>query len=283
MGLPVAARVSAVHGVVARADLHWDPLQLLREAGLSGLRYDCAIADQVGLRPYHLCEHRFPYVAIDAGYDALRQQHLSSGSSLFRQIDRKARKMEREVGPLGFDLHVPDDEAFAALLRWKSAQYRRTGTLDVLAIGWVAELLGRIRELQLESFGGVLSVLRSGGRIAAVHLGMRSRDVLAWWFPAYSLDLAIYSPGLVLIDRVLRASAEAGIKRLDLGQGGERYKARLRSGAFDVAEGVAERRRGRRWLRRTWVLARDWAGRTPSAAKSLRAFRAIRNRMILDR
>ncbi len=282
VGRPVGWRVSAIHGIIAAPQLDWDPLQFLREAGLNSWDYECVPAEQHGLRPFHLCKRRFPYVTLEDGYDTYRRERRQGGSGFFAQVDRKARKMEREIGALEFNLHAADDEAYDALRRWKSAQYRRTRTLDVLAIDWVAELLDRIRRAEAPSFSGVLSVLRAGGRIAAVHLGIRSDDVLAWWFPTYDPDLAAYSPGHILIDRVLRAAPAIGIRRLDLGQGGERYKTRLRSGTFDVAEGAADRRRGRRWCRRAWIHTRDWAGRTPLARTPLSIFRTVRNRMIRE-
>ena len=71
-------------------------------------------------------------------------------------------------------------ELLAQLLEWKSRQYREGGLWDVFSFGWTVELLHRILDIQTESFAGMLSVLKFDDKVAAMHMGMRSRSVLHW-------------------------------------------------------------------------------------------------------
>src|SRR5690606_23496280 len=82
--------------------------------------------------------------------------------------------------------------------------------------------------------------LRVDGRLAAVHLGLRTERTLHWWIPAYNPDFAQYSAGAILLRRLAEESARRGILRLDLGKGRERYKSSFASGSVPVATGSAD-------------------------------------------
>jgi CelD/BcsL family acetyltransferase involved in cellulose biosynthesis len=69
---------------------------------------------------------------------------------------------------------------------------------------------------------------------------MRSREVLHWWFPAYAPRFAPYSPGILLLLRIARAAAAAGIRAIDLGKGDSRYKSSLMNCTAPLAEGCVD-------------------------------------------
>jgi CelD/BcsL family acetyltransferase involved in cellulose biosynthesis len=93
---------------------------------------------------------------------------------------------------------------------------------------------------QYEHFAGVCSTLRAGDRLVAVHVGMRSPQVLHWWFPAYDRELARYSPGMILLFRLAEAAHSAGIRTIDLGKGDEDYKQRVMTRGVVIREGAVE-------------------------------------------
>src|SRR5690606_19733436 len=85
-----------------------------------------------------------------------------------RESRRRARRLERDVGPLRFELTDTTDEAFDACIEWKSQQFRSVG---------VASPLDDPREVQLlralvEDGIGVVSSLRAGDRVVASHIGL---------------------------------------------------------------------------------------------------------------
>ena len=174
-----------------------------------------------------------------------------SGSSL-AQVERKARKLEREVGALRFEFHSQDPAVFSSLLDWKTAQYRRTRRLEILATSWVVNLLETVRQTDTPGFGGPLSALYAGDQLVAVHLGLRSRTALHIWFPAYNLRFERFSPGLVLLLRLAEACAARGMARIDFGHGEERYKSNFKTGHIAIAEGAVGRGFLRSTLHATW-------------------------------
>ena len=190
-----------------------------------------------------------PLIDISNGFAAYRRDKQSQGTNLFRDMARKARKMSREVGPLRFELNAPDLTLLRTVIQWKSDQSRHTGTFDVFRWNWSHRLLESILAHRAEAFGGILSILWAGETVAAIHMGMRSGSVLHWWFPTYNHALAKYSPGLILLLRLLRVAEEVGIKRVDLGKGDELYKRRFMTGGEMVAVGSIESSRLTRMVR----------------------------------
>src|SRR5262249_44185494 len=158
-----------------------------------------------------------------------------------RSVQRKARKAEREVGRVTFTADATEPEVFALLRRWKSQQYHRTGVTDVFAFPWTVRLLERILREPSPHFSALLSTLRIDGRLAAVHFGLRSGEVLHYWFPAYDVEFAQYSPGLILLVELLKAAPSLGIRRLDLGPRNTDFKSSVANGRTFVAEGSAVR------------------------------------------
>jgi CelD/BcsL family acetyltransferase involved in cellulose biosynthesis len=125
-------------------------------------------------------------------------------------------------------------------MRWKSAQYRRTGRRDRFAIRWIERLVWDLFETRAEGCCGTLSVLYSSKGVVAAHFGLRSESALSCWFPAYDVGLGRYSPGLCLHLQMAEAAADAGIRYLDLGKGDDDYKQSLKSGDLSVGEGWVE-------------------------------------------
>jgi CelD/BcsL family acetyltransferase involved in cellulose biosynthesis len=99
-------------------------------------------------------------------------------------------------------------------------------------------LLERIQATRTEAFAGILSALYAGPDLVAVHMGMRSREVWHWWFPAYEPRFARYSPGTILLLRMAAEAGRLGIRAIDLGRHDELYKERLKSGSVEIAEGT---------------------------------------------
>jgi CelD/BcsL family acetyltransferase involved in cellulose biosynthesis len=199
---------------------------------------------------------------LSGGFDSYRRRRDNPQSKLFRKTQQKYRKLEREVGPIRFEPHSDDTAAFRRLIEWKSDQYRRTQTGDVLQRGWTVDLLQQVLRRQHDDFAGMQSVLYVGDDVAAVQVGMRSRGVLHYWFIAHNPAYAQYSPGALLLVSIARAAATLGIRRIDLGKGDEAFKSRYTTGATGVASGAVDLRPLVRPVRRFWLRAQDWVLRS---------------------
>ena len=227
-GSPVGGALSDYHGVIAMPEAEWSVVELMRAAGLSVWSFD-HLVDTTG---------RFaPYVTASAA--ASPQIDLASFEAP-PDFARKARKLARELGELSFSLHAPGSAALERLFEWKSEQYRRTGLADAFGVRWTGELLRRLMGIEARGFAGTCSVLRAGDEIVAVHAGMRTRDVLHWWFPTYDSRYAAYSPGIILLLRMAETAAALGIGKIDLGKGDARYKRSLMTGTAPLREGCVE-------------------------------------------
>jgi CelD/BcsL family acetyltransferase involved in cellulose biosynthesis len=260
---PVGGRLSDFQGIVARPEAVREPEALLRACGLRAWSFDHLLASQEPFRRYHAVTAPSPVLDLSQGYAAWERAHRGGGSETMAQLHRKARKLAREVGPLRFEFHTNERRVLETLLAWKREQYRRTTTTDITAMPWVVALLERILATDADGFGGVLSALWTGDRLAAVHLGMRSDAVLHSWLPSYDRSLHRCSPGLVLLLRIAEAAAARGIRTIHLGKGPEEYKQQLMSGVVLVAEGCVETRPLVAALRRGTFGVRRWLLSSP--------------------
>lgn len=237
-GTVVAEGVSDYQAVVVAPGVRWSAEELLRGCGLRSWSFTYLAVDQEPFRPFH--DRIFTFAAMDLsrGYDAYVLERRAAGSRLIKDTNRHRRRLERETGPLRFELDVADRAVLGQLLRWKTAQYLRTGKTDWFALPWVRGLLEALHATRNEGFSGLLSALWAGGRLVAAHFGIRSREVWHWWYPAYDRDLARHSPGLVL-DLLMAEQAPAlGIRRIDLGKVCE-HKQRMMNASYEMARGCA--------------------------------------------
>jgi CelD/BcsL family acetyltransferase involved in cellulose biosynthesis len=263
VGLPVGGALNDFHGLVLRPGFACDALQLVRDCRLAAWRFHHLPAGQEAFRPHHWLLADSPYMDLSAGFDAYCRQRKAAGSAIISSTLSKARKAQREIGPLRLEPHTTDDAVFRTLITWKIEQYRRIQSLNYLAPAWTIALLEDLRRRDAADFGAMLSALYFGDQLAAVHLGLRSRGVLHTWFPTYNEALARYSPGLVLFVELARAAPGLGIRRWDLGRGAERYKTSFASAATSVAEGAVDGRRLVRSLQRAWLHTRAWVQSSP--------------------
>jgi CelD/BcsL family acetyltransferase involved in cellulose biosynthesis len=249
---------------------------MLRGCRLSGWQFDHLVASQEPFRPYHWTTDGSPYVDLSAGWEGYRAAQMASHRGSFRKFFQKSRRCEREIGPVRLELHTAEAEVFEAMIAWKREQYQRTGVADVLAFDWTEALLREVLSRQGEEFSGVMSALYLGDTLSAVLLSMRSRDVLHAWFSAYGPQYADFSPGLVLWIEMVQACAAAGIRRIDLGKGRERYKGHLTSGTIEVAEGAVRLRSLAGVLQKGWHHTCEWVRQSPLRKPLLKPARLLR-------
>ncbi len=275
-GRPVGWPMCDYQGVIARPGFVPDIAEVVRACGLSAWDFDHIPVAQVAFAPHARGAARSPYLDLSAGFDAYVSERNKSGTDAIRQTQRKARKLEREVGPLRFEYQTADPSVFRTLLEWKRAQYSRTGAVDLFALGWPVKLLELVLAATGEEFSGVLSALYVGDQLKAIDLSLRSHGVVHSWFPAYDLELRKYSPGMIHLLEVAKASAARGVRRFDLGRGEEEYKLSVMSGSVPLAEGSVAVTARTRLLRSGWYRARDWVKSSRYAGPFRAAARATR-------
>lgn len=237
IGIPVGDFLSDYHGLICAPEFRCDLRELVRQCGLRSLEFrEVPESDRSFAR---VAEGRRPTRQVDlsSGFDAYRR---STPSVKSEQI--KLRRIKREVGRLRFTMHDTREEILDTLLRLKEEQFKRTGEMNKFAFPWATRVLRDVFRTQESDFAGVLSSLFAGDVFVAAHLGMRSGHILHHWFPVYDYALKKYSPGLILLLKMLEHAPAAGISVLDFGGGTPfEYKLRLAnvqkaSNAYGIVE-----------------------------------------------
>jgi CelD/BcsL family acetyltransferase involved in cellulose biosynthesis len=236
VGKPVAAGLTDAQGVVFAKGVELDPPWLIKQCGLAVYEFD-HLVDSQPLAAYGNERHPSPIIDMRQGYEAYIQTIKETSGKTYRSTLYKARKLQRDIGPLHHDFATTSAEPLRTLLGWKSDQYRRMATTDRFAHRWIVELVERLHATRSESFAGVLDMMYVDGRPMAGHFGVRTSTTLGAWFPAYDTAFARYSPGLVQHVAMAERSAEVGIVVIDLGRGESEYKDKLKNGEFAVVEG----------------------------------------------
>jgi CelD/BcsL family acetyltransferase involved in cellulose biosynthesis len=253
-GVPIAWGLTDCQGLVHAAGAHWDAQALLKACGISVWQFDHLAVGQPGFSRYQTALHPSPVMDLSGGFAAYQASLRAASPSLLSGLGRKERKLARETGDLTVVADERDAGALRTLMGWKSDQYRRTGRLDRFSQPWIIEL---IDSLHATSGTGLLSVLYAGGKPVAAHFGLQAGPILSYWFPAYDVSFARYSPGLLLQLKVAELAASAGVQTIDLGKGKMRYKESTKSHDLFVAEGMV--------TSRSPLGVAHWARRAPQA------------------
>lgn len=225
IAIPAGAPMVDYQGVVGRPGLSFDPKTLVRALGVSRLDFDHMLPDPV-FSSHIRGEAASMIVDVADGYAAFEQENRAR-STVLKDIDRKRRKANREVGDTQFKAFSRSLAAFEKLLEWKREQYRATGQTDIFATPWCMALAETLFEGRDPAFGGALFTLHIGEELAAVHFHLHGGPVIHGWLIAHNPALAIYSPGMLLFQDILKWMDGGPYSRLDLGTGDYRFKREL--------------------------------------------------------
>jgi len=239
-GRPPGGRVCDYQAVIASTDLDWTLDELLRGCRLDQYIYRRLLDCQPQFQRFHKASSSSALIDLHDGFEAYAAGRKSSGSEAVNKVAVYHKKLERDHGPLRFEAKCSDLKVLEWLFAGKSAQYLRTGLDDQFRLlPWLKNFLASLHAAGDAAFGGLLSVLWAGDRIASAHLGLRQDHLLHYWYPCYEIALKDYSPGLVLLMEIARNAAGCGISLIDMGRADAPYKQRFMSAGMPIAEGIA--------------------------------------------
>jgi CelD/BcsL family acetyltransferase involved in cellulose biosynthesis len=164
------------------------------------------------------------------------------------QARRRLAKADREIGPVRFVADTIDEDALAQVIALKRAQYAATGARDYFAVPERVALMTALLHTRAKDFAGILSTVHVGDTLMAAHFGIRSENILHWWFPVYDPAYGNLAPGWILLRELIVAAPELGIDRIDLGRGDDEYKRRAKTGEVLVCQATLTRSGTRRML-----------------------------------
>ncbi|MEU6996137.1 GNAT family N-acetyltransferase [Streptomyces sp. NPDC046465] len=241
VGRAIGLGLSDCQALVHRPGVTWNAHELLRACGLSVFEFDHLVEEQQPFGGYVTGTFASPVLDLKAGEESYAEWLRGAYPGLAKTTLKKERRLSRDVGELRFVYDERDPKVLRTLMRWKSAQYRRTGRMDRFARPWIVDLVDDLFQVREEHFTGVLSVVYAGDRPVAAHFGPSSSTVFAAWFTAYDPELGYYSPGLLMHLRMARSAARDGVRLMDMGRGEKEYKDWLKTRELRVGEGFATR------------------------------------------
>lgn len=236
-GGPIGRDMSDYQGVIIKKNYSWSVEELIRKCNLRTWSFDHLLISQEQFEPYHSARTESPILDLSRGFEVYKQERNDAGTQQIRQIHRRIRQLEHEIGVIQFNAHIDDISVFKQMVSWKIAQYKQTNSHNDFDDPRIGKLLERIFYIQNHDFSGLLSVLFVEDAPAAIHMGMRSDQVWHWWYPSYSVNYKKYSPGLILLLKMAEYSEPLGINMIDLGKGAFHYKKRLMNSSIPIAEG----------------------------------------------
>lgn len=220
-GRPLGAPFSDYHGAVSTADTGLEPGQIIALAGLKAFRHN-GLIDPHGLFPATEDGVEAFAIELNGTPDDYLEAVRAASPKKFKNYRRLAHRLA-EVGPLTIRADTSQD-AFNAVMEWKSDQFFRTGVQDVLRPQWASALMQTLFERRTGPMTGLLLSLYAGDTLVGGHFGVREGGVYHPWIASMSPEMAAFSPGQTFLDQAIRAMPALGLEVYDLGCGHDHYK-----------------------------------------------------------
>ncbi len=235
--MPAGAPMCDYQGLVAEPGLAVDPRQIAEALGVGRFDFSHMLESQQVFAPLARGRDDSHVIDVGGGYADYEAERKAAGVSVLKDADKKRRKLEREHGPVTFTAFSRSAADFDQLVAWKQAQWRATGQTDVFAAGWPLALIRNLFASRDPDFGGILSTLHVGERLAAAQLNLRGGRNIHSWIIGHDHAFERYSPGILLFQDILRWMDDTPYSRLDLGPGDYRFKRELSNVKVGVTHG----------------------------------------------
>lgn len=240
-GKPVGGQLNDYQGPILAPRTKIEPHELLECAGLASYDYNHLPTTIAGLSRGATGISSSPQMDLSEGYEPFVGRKDKSWTKAKREIRRRCRKTEKEIGPLRFTYHDPSDHMFEQHIELKNKLLERAGTRFRIQSDWVREVLERLRRTQDAEFSAAMTTLHAGDRLLAAHFGLTARGVWHWWFPSYDLAAYKLGPGINLVDHCAMAAEEHGISTIDFGRGDGAFKLLFADRFVELCEGTIAR------------------------------------------
>ena len=249
VGRALAYGLSDVQALIGPRDLEWSSPELLAACRLAVFELDHLVSHQVDTwSPRNVDFHDTLAIDLSGDWDAWQERRASSGQ--MKTFGKRIRKLGREWGEVAFEFDSRLEEDLQQLMRWKGAQYLRTGRMNRFGTSWFRNFVTELFHTRNEHFSLGIARLRAGERTVALDLSPRGNNLIANWFPSYDLDAASYSPGIALLLAKIRVGRDHGLSRMEMGTAGHAYKHLFADHQDQVAEGFSDRPGGAAVVRR---------------------------------
>jgi CelD/BcsL family acetyltransferase involved in cellulose biosynthesis len=231
---PAGSPGADFQGPILAPGVRFSPKAVLTAAGVKSMTFDHLLDEYQDLAAWVEERRPSPFMDVTGGLDGYLSRAAKSGKDKMSEARRLTNKAGRDLGTVTFVASSAEASDLDRVIELKREQYSSTGARDHFAEPAQRELLHRL----LRDGLGVLSTVYAGPHLLAAHFGMRSGNVLHWWFPVYDKKFGPLSPGWILLREVVMAAPDLGITRIDLGRGEDDYKRRAMTGSSTVCIGA---------------------------------------------
>jgi CelD/BcsL family acetyltransferase involved in cellulose biosynthesis len=239
VGVPICGLPGTFYqGVICAPKAEWHARELLRQCRLSAWQFDHLIAAQRPFIRYHTATEPLPVIDLSDGYESYYDKLKANSPHFCTKIARQMRNLARDVGDLRYVADTHDVSLLRTLMGWKSEQCRRKGWTYPFGQPWATGLLDTLLATTNHHASGLLSVCYAGDQPVAAQFGLRYKNLLAGWFTAYDPRFAKYSPGVIQFMQLAKALPELGIHFVELGEGAEAFKQKMKSYEYSTAQGI---------------------------------------------
>ena len=237
-GKPIGGELNDYQGPILAPRVQMSPAELLQAACITSYDYNHLPVSFTKLSASAHSQSISPQMDLSEGYDAFVERKDSRWTKAKREMRRRYRKTEKDIGPIRFQYHTDSSKIFAQHTAMKNSLYARAGTRFRIKDDWIGRVLELLRNTQDEEFSGVLTTLHAGDRLLASHFGLRTKCTWHWWFPAYDLEAYKLGPGINLVDQCAMAATGKGISLIDFGRGDGAFKLLFADTQVDLCEGA---------------------------------------------
>ncbi len=244
---PVGGSLNDYHGLIAGSCPELEASPLLKACGAIYFGFNHVPLTQAVFSPHVRFHSASPVMELQGGWDAyvrrLAAVQNTEAPGILSTIRASSRRIERDIGPLRFEMHERSSGILERLMQIKSGQWTRTvgSSHDPFSVPWIRQLLVNCFETERTDFRGCLSSLYGGDKLIACHFGLRTAGTLHYWFPVYDPAYARYQPGLILLKSIAESGCSEGLDLIDLGRGTAQYKMRFKTQAIALGEGAVSR------------------------------------------
>ena len=195
----------------------WDVIELrdMRQGGPT---------EQGARRSFRQCDEAremAPYIVLNGTYD----EYVASLSSKMRSTVGRGWRRLQDRGAVFRSMRSADgmDEALRWLKelhdqRWQSSSCLGAPSMPVFIDDVTRRLIGR---------GVVFHALLVDGTPEAIAMGLEDDERYLYYLTGFGPELAQYSPGAVLLTRIIEECHERGCREVDMLRGAEAYKYRF--------------------------------------------------------
>jgi len=219
---PVGAPMTDYHGLICRPDCSLTLGDILKDRAVGVFHYSALVQNNMHT-PQETSQGAMIY--FPEGSDVWKKAQSSSYTRHLKELRRRTRKSDEQVGPSHTVFRSQNPLEFETLIKWKIAQYKQSGFYNIFGADWTLPLLKNFwdrpdnADLRLD-----MHALYIGDRLAAIDTGLTDGQTYHSWIVAYDPTLGGYSPGARLFNAILDKSDDLGYERLDLGVGIDAFK-----------------------------------------------------------